>query len=145
MTQIKAQLNGLRISPRKVRLVVGLIKRKNVTVALDQLAHMAKRSSHPLTKLLESAIANAENTYKLDRETLFIKEMFVDEGIKLRRYRPKGFGRANPIEKKTSRIQVVLESREANVAPKAAAKEVAADEAKPAKAPKRISKKASSK
>jgi large subunit ribosomal protein L22 len=145
MTQIKAQLNGLRISPRKVRLVVGLIKRKNVNVALDQLAHMAKRSSHPLTKLLESAIANAENTYKLDRETLIIKEMFVDEGIKLRRYRPKGFGRANPIEKKTSRIQVVLESREAKVAPKAAAKEVAADEAKPAKAPKRISKKASSK
>lgn len=111
MPQVKAQLNGLRISPRKVRLLVGLIKRKDVTIALDQLSHMAKRSSVPLVKLIESAIANAENTYKLDRETLFIKEMFVDEGIKLKRYRPKGFGRANPIEKKTSRVNLVLEDR----------------------------------
>lgn len=111
MTQIKAQLNGLRISPRKVRLLVGLIKRKDVQAALDQLAHMAKRSSVPLVKLLESAIANAENTYKLNRDTLFIKEMFVDEGVKLKRYRPKGFGRTSPIEKKTSRISVVLESK----------------------------------
>lgn len=111
MTQVTAQLNGLRISPRKVRLLTGLIKRKDVQIALDQLAHMSKRSSAPLTKLLESAIANAENTYKLNRDTLFIKEIFVDEGVKLKRYRPKGFGRANPIEKKTSRISVVLESK----------------------------------
>ena len=119
MTTVKAQLNGLRISPRKVRLLVGLIKRKNVDTALDQLNQMAKRSSIPLTKLLQSAIANAENTYKLNRDTLFIKEMFVDEGIKLQRYRPKGFGRAAPIEKKTSRVSVVLESREPKVAAKA--------------------------
>ncbi len=115
MTQIKAQLNGLRISPRKVRLLVGLIKRKDVQIALDQLAHMAKRPSVPLVKLLESAIANAENTYKLNRDTLFIKEMFVDEGVKLKRYRPKGFGRTSPIEKKTSRVSVVLEAREPKV------------------------------
>jgi len=111
MIQIKAQLNGLRISPRKVRLLVGLIKRKDVQAALDQLAHMAKRPSVPLVKLLESAVANAENTYKLNRDTLFIKEMTVDEGVKLKRYRPKGFGRTSPIEKKTSRISVVLEAR----------------------------------
>ncbi|MEK7638258.1 MAG: 50S ribosomal protein L22 [Patescibacteria group bacterium] len=115
MTQIKAQLNGLRISPRKVRLLVGLIKRKDVQAALDQLAHMAKRPSVPLVKLLESAVANAENTYKLNRDTLFIKEMTVDDGVKLKRYRPKGFGRTSPIEKKTSRISVVLESREPKV------------------------------
>jgi len=111
MMQIKAQLNGLRISPRKVRLVVGLIKHKDVEVALDQLAHMAKRPTVALVKLIESAVANAQNTYKLDRDTLFIKEMWVDEGVKLKRYRPKGFGRSNPIEKKTSRVSVVLESR----------------------------------
>lgn len=110
MTQVTAQLNGLRISPRKVRLLAGLIRRKEVQVALDQLAHMAKRTSVPLMKLLESAIANAEHVHKLDRSSLFIKGIQVDEGVKLKRYRPKGFGRANPIEKKTSRISVVLEA-----------------------------------
>ena len=122
MIQIKAQLNGLRISPRKVRLLVGLIKHKDVEIALDQLAHMAKRPTVPLVKLIESAVANAQNTYKLDRETLFIKEMWVDEGVKLKRYRPKGFGRTSPIEKKTSRVSVVLESRAPKVEAKPEAK-----------------------
>lgn len=115
MIQIKAQLNGLRISPRKVRLLVGLIKRKDVQTALDQLSHMAKRPSVPLTKLIQSAVANASSAYKLERDTLFIKDMWVDEGIKLKRYRPKGFGRTSPLEKKTSRVSVVLESRPAKV------------------------------
>ena len=125
MTQIKAQLNGLRLSPRKVRLVVGLLKRKSLQTALDQLSFMAKRPSAPLAKLLQSAAANAENTYKLDRDTLFIKDMWVDEGVKLKRYRAKGFGRANPIEKKTSRVSVVLESRAPKVAEKTAEKATA--------------------
>jgi large subunit ribosomal protein L22 len=122
MTQVKAQLNGLRMSPRKVRLLVGLVKRKPVAVAIDQLQHMTKRASSPLIKLIESASANAHNNFKLDREHLFIRDMWVDEGIKLRRYRPKGFGRANPIEKKTSRVCLVLEDR----APKAPASTKAA-------------------
>lgn len=99
------------MSPRKVRLVVGLIRRKNVQAALDQMGHMAKRSVAPLTKLINSAIANAQNNFKLDREHLWIKDMQVDEGIKLKRFQPKGFGRANPIEKKTSRVRLVLEHR----------------------------------
>lgn len=121
MTQVKAQLNGLRMSPRKVRLLVGLVKRRTVAVAIDQLQHMTKRASSPLIKLIESAAANAHNNFKLDRDHLFIKDMWVDEGIKLRRFRPKGFGRANPIEKKTSRVNVVLEDR----APKADVAKVA--------------------
>jgi large subunit ribosomal protein L22 len=111
MTTVKAQLNGLRISPRKVRLVAGLLKRRTVAAALDQVAHMPKRSALPLKKLIESAAANAHNNFKLDRDHLFIIDFRVDEGIKLRRFRPKGFGRANPIEKKTSRVTVVLEDR----------------------------------
>ena len=111
MTLVKAQLNGLRMSPRKVRLLVGLIKRRTVAAALDQLSNATKRASSPLAKLIESAAANAHNNFKLDRDHLFIKDMWVDEGIKLRRFRPKGFGRASPIEKKTSRISVVLEDR----------------------------------
>jgi len=111
MTQVKAQLNGLRITPRKVRLVAGLIRRKPVPAAVDQLQQMSKRSAVPLIKLIESAVANASSAYKLDREHLFIRELRVDEGVKLKRFKAKGFGRANPIEKKTSRISVVLEDR----------------------------------
>jgi len=121
MTTVKAQLNGLRMTPRKVRLVAGLIRKKRVADALDQLAHMAKRAGNPLAKLINSAVANASHNLKLDRDHLWIKELAVDEGIKLKRYRPKGFGRANPIEKKTSRIRLVLEHR-APAAPAASAK-----------------------
>lgn len=111
MTTITAQLNALRISPRKVRLVAALLKHKRAVQALDQLTHTVKRSSQPLAKLLRSAIANAEHNLKLDRDHLWIRDIQVDEGVKLKRFQPKGFGRANPIEKKTSRIRVVLEHR----------------------------------
>ncbi len=111
MTTVRAQLNGLRIAPRKVRLLVSLIRRKRVDDAVDQLSHMAKRSSHPLVKLLNSAVANASHNLKLEREHLWIKDIAVDEGVKIKRFRAKGFGRANPIEKKTSRVRLVLEHR----------------------------------
>lgn len=111
MNTITAQLNGLRISPRKVRLVVSLMRRKSVAMALDQIAALPKRSAKPLVKLINSAVANAENNLKLTREHLWIKEFHVDEGVKLKRYQPKGFGRANPIQKKTSRISLTLEHR----------------------------------
>jgi large subunit ribosomal protein L22 len=112
MTEIKAQLNGLRIAPRKVRSLTNLIKGKNVDDAIDQLRHFVRRGSPALVKLVESAVANAKNNFKLERDVLTIKSMLVDEGIKLKRYRPKGFGRAAPIEKKTSRIRVILEAKE---------------------------------
>lgn len=99
------------MSPRKVRLLVGLVRRRSVAAALDQLNNTTKRASSPLTKLIESAAANAHNNFKLERDHLYIKDLWVDEGVKLRRFRPKGFGRASPIEKKTSRVNVVLEDR----------------------------------
>ena len=111
MTEIRAQLNSLRMSPRKVRLVVDAVKKKSVAAALEQLSVMPKRAAAPLVKLVRSAIANAEHNLKLDQEHLFIKAMWVDEGTKLKRYRPKGFGRPSPIEKKTSRVRLVLEHR----------------------------------
>lgn len=122
MTTVKAQLNGLRISPRKVRALVNLIKAKDVDVAVDQLQHYVRRGSPALIKLIQSAVANAENNFKLKRDGLYIKDMQVDEGIKLKRFMPKGFGRANPIEKKTSRIRIVLADRE----PKTPATEITA-------------------
>lgn len=111
MTLIKAQLNGLRIAPRKVRLLVNLIRKKDVQTAVDQLTFITKRPSSPLVKLIESAVANAQSVHKINRESLFIKDMFVDEGVKLKRFMPKGFGRANPIQKKTSRVSIVLEDK----------------------------------
>ena len=111
MTDITAQLNGLRMSPRKVRLVAGLLKGKRVTAAIDQLTGASKRASAPLVKLIKSAVANAHNNLKLDTEHLWIKRMQVNEGVKLKRFRAKGFGRANPVEKKTSRVMVVLEHK----------------------------------
>ena len=112
MTETKAQLNGLRIAPRKVRALAGLIKGKPVDAAIDQLRFYVRRGSPALIKLVESAVANAENNGKLDRAALFIKNITVDEGAKLKRYRPKGFGRAAPIEKKTSRVTLLLDSKE---------------------------------
>ena len=108
MSEVKAQLNGLRMAPRKVRAVVNLIKGKNVLDALAQLEVLVKRSSSPVVKLIRSAIANAENNNNMVKENLYIKSINVDEGVKLKRFKPKGFGRVSPIEKKTSRIRVVL-------------------------------------
>lgn len=112
MTDIKAQLNGLRIAPRKMRALVDLVKSKDVDGAIDQLRFYVRRGSPALVKLIESAVANAENNFKLKREALFIKDFAVDEGVKLKRFRPKGFGRAAPIEKKTSRVRLVLGARD---------------------------------
>jgi len=113
--EVRAQLNGLRIAPRKVRLVADLIKAKDVEIALDQLAHLAKRSALPVMKVLNSAVANAEHNHRMVRSNLFVKLVWVDEGVKLRRWRPKGFGRAAPIQKKTSRVNIVLDERVAGV------------------------------
>jgi len=108
MAEVTAQLNGLRMAPRKVRAVVNLIKGKNVLDALAQLEALVKRSSSPIAKLLKSAIANAENNNNMVKENLYVKSINVDEGVKLKRFKPKGFGRVSPIEKKTSRVRVVL-------------------------------------
>lgn len=109
--QVRAELRQLRISPRKVRLVAGLLKGLDVAHARYQLDTVVKKSSTPMLKLLNSAVANATNNFNLEETNLFVKEVNVDEGIKLKRFRPKGFGRTSPIEKKTSHIRIILEER----------------------------------
>lgn len=108
MAEVKAQLNSLRLAPRKVRAVVNSVKGKNALKALEQLEFLARRSAEPVMKLLKSALANAENNFSMVRSNLYIKEFYVDEGVKLKRYRPKAFGRAGEIQKKTSHISLVL-------------------------------------
>lgn len=109
--EIKAQLNNLRISPRKVRLLLSVIKGLGADNAKNQLDHLTKRSAKPLAKLLNSALANAQRNFGLVRGNLFVKEVIINEGPKLKRFRPKGFGSTSPIEKKTSHIKIILAER----------------------------------
>lgn len=109
--EISAQLKGLRTAPRKVRLVSGILKGLDALEAKAKLDYLAKRSAKPLAKLLDSALANAHHNLSLVKENLFIKDIIVNEGPKLKRFRPKGFGTTSPIEKKTSHIEIVLAER----------------------------------
>lgn len=107
--QVKAQLNNLRVAPRKVRLVANLIKGMKVDDALDQLRFLNKKSAQPVAVLLSSAIANATNNLSLDRSNLRIKEAVVEQGITLKRFMPRAYGRANVIRKKMSHVRIIVE------------------------------------
>jgi large subunit ribosomal protein L22 len=106
--QTQAKLRHLRISPRKVRLVVDAIRGQEVQAALDQLQFIRKKASLPVSKLLKSSIANAEHNHELKKDNLYIKEIKVDEGPSLKRWRPRAFGRASAIQKRTSHISLIL-------------------------------------
>jgi large subunit ribosomal protein L22 len=107
--EVKASLKYLRISPRKVRLVVDLIRGLPVKNAEAYLLHLSKKSSHPLLKLLRSAMANAEHNFNLDKNNLYVRAMRVDEGPALKRWRARARGAAYPIRKRSSHIFLTLE------------------------------------
>lgn len=111
--RVIAKLNNLRISPRKVRLVGDMIRGKNVGKAKSVLSFSVKKGALPMKKLLDSALANAKNNFKLDEKDLFVSLIKVDEGRTLRRWRPRARGRACRIEKKTSNITLELNIFEA--------------------------------
>lgn len=102
---MKATLSNLRISPRKVRLVAGLIKGKPVAQALAQLDILAKRSALPVAKLINSAVANSGVK---DATKLVIKNITVNEGVVLKRMMPRAHGRASRINKRNSHLAVEL-------------------------------------
>ena len=103
-----AKLNHFKMAPRKVRLVVDLIKGLPVNEAEAQLIVSKKRASEQIIKLLRSAIANAKNTKEMNPDKLFIKEAWVDEGPVLKRFMPRAQGRAASIHKKTSHVVLIL-------------------------------------
>lgn len=109
--QYKFHLNNLRIAPRKVRLIANLIKRSPVLSAETQLKFQSKKATLPMLKLLKSAKASAINNFNLSPENLYVSNILVDEGPKLKRFRPRAFGRAGAIHKKTSHITLILEER----------------------------------
>jgi len=104
-----ATLRDLRVSPRKVRLLVDAIRKKTVAQALLTLQFSGKDASTPVAKLIQSAVANAEHNYGIDVDSLVIAKAFVDGGATLHRWMPRAFGRAAKIRKRTSHITVVLE------------------------------------
>lgn len=106
--EVKASLKNLRMSPRKVRLVIDVIRKMSVSEALDQLKFVNKLAAEPIAKLIKSAVANAENTYSLDKNNLFIKEIRSDEGIMLKRWMPRAHGRATSLRKRGCHLTLTL-------------------------------------
>lgn len=104
---MKAYLKNYRQSPRKVRLVAGLIRGKGVNESITQLDFLAKRAGDPMKKLLISAVANAKMQGK-DVNDLFIKELQVDKGVTLKRMMPAAMGTGHRINKRTSHILLTL-------------------------------------
>lgn len=105
---IKASLTNFRQSPRKVRSVANLVRGKSVVSALNTLNFLSKKAADPLYDLLQSALANAKNTYNLEKEGLMIKELRVDGGVILKRRMPRARGTAYPIYKRSSHVLMVL-------------------------------------
>jgi len=109
--EVKA-ISTVTISPRKVRLVADAIRKLSLTQALQLLALAPKRSARPLTKVIQSAIANAVNNNRLSQDSLRLKAVDVMEGPVLKRFHASTRGRIHPYIKQTSHIRIVLESVE---------------------------------
>lgn len=109
--EARAHVRHVRIAPRKVRIVVNLIRGKNIRDAEAILRHTPKRASKVVAKLIQSAAANAQNNHDLDPGDLFVSEIWVDGGPILKRIHPRSRGQAFPIMKRTSHISVVLRPR----------------------------------
>lgn len=122
--QAKAQLNSLKMTPQKVRLLADLIRGLSVAQALQQLSFSRKHAARPLKKLLESAIANADHNHSLKKEILKVETIFVNEGSTLKRWMPRAMGRATPLRKRTSHITLVLSGEIDEVAKKESKKEI---------------------
>ena len=105
----KACAKYIRISPHKLRLVANNIRGLSVESALTQLQFTPKKGARLLSKVVNSALANATQNDAVDEDALFIKRIFVDQGPTAKRWRPRAMGRATRILKKTSHVTVILD------------------------------------
>ncbi|MBP1573870.1 MAG: 50S ribosomal protein L22 [Oscillospiraceae bacterium] len=110
--EAKAILKTARIAPRKVQIVLDLIRGKDLNVALAIVKHTPKAASEYLEKLLKSAAANAENNHNMDKNNLYVAQCYVCPGPIMKRIMPRAQGRAFRILKRTSHITVVLKERD---------------------------------
>lgn len=109
--EVKASSKFIRMSPKKVRLVATLVRGLDVDEAVTQLRFSKKDAAMPISKLIKSAIANAEENDDLKSNNLFVKEIFVDGGPTIKRWFPRAMGRATPKRKRSSHINLVLSER----------------------------------
>jgi large subunit ribosomal protein L22 len=110
--QALAKVTDIRIAPRKVRVVVDLIRGKNIEDALALLRFLPKRAAEVVGKVVKSAAANAEHNFELNRDRLYVSQAYVDAGPTLKRFQPRQRGQAFQIKKRSSHITVVVRERE---------------------------------
>jgi large subunit ribosomal protein L22 len=108
---VKAKARFIRISPTKVRKILEAVKGKRVEDALNNLKFMTQKAARVLDKVIRSAVANADQKPGIDVDSLFIRNIFVDQGASLKRFRPRAQGRAYRILKRTSHITVILSEK----------------------------------
>ncbi|NCB20731.1 MAG: 50S ribosomal protein L22 [Clostridia bacterium] len=151
--EIKASLNNLRMSPRKARLVLDIVRGLPVEKALEQLQFINKLAAEPILKLIKSAIANAEHNFNLVKDNLYIKEIKADGGMTIKRWMPRAHGRATTIRKRSCHITLVLgeivasekkEARKVKVEAPVKLEQIVAEAEKGAKQKKAITKKTKS-
>jgi len=108
---VKSVVRYVRVSPRKARLVIDMIRGRYAEEALDILRHTPKAVAKTIERIVTVGVANAENNDELDIDTLYIKEAYVDQGPTMKRFRPRAMGRATKIRKRTSHITVILDEK----------------------------------
>jgi len=109
--EIRAKARFIRISPQKIRLIMGQVRGKKVEDALNLLSFAPQRGARILKKLLDSAVANAQQNADMDVDSLYISKVYADEGPTLKRWRPRAQGRATRIRKRTSHLTVILDEK----------------------------------
>lgn len=109
--EVKARLKYARVGAQKARLVADAVRGKDVNEAIRILTFMPKKSAVMFKKLIESAVANAEDKKVIDVDNLYVKSVFVDQGPQIKRFRPRAQGRAFMIRKKLSHLNVILDER----------------------------------
>ena len=110
-TEARAVATNVRITPRKVRLVIDQVRGKDVKVALGLLKNINRAASEPVSKVIRSAAANAINNFGMDESKLYIAQIWANDGLKMRRYLPRAKGSASGLVKRTSHIYVVVKMR----------------------------------
>lgn len=109
--EARAIAKFIRVSPRKARMVVDLIRGKKLEEALAILRYTPNKATEAVTKVVKSAAANAEHNYEMDKDELIISQVYVDQGPTLKRFMPRAMGRADVMRRKTSHITVVVSDK----------------------------------
>lgn len=111
VTEAHAVARDVRVTPRKVRLVMDLVRGKSVDEALELLYHVNRSASTPVAKLIKSAAANATNNFGMNGEKLYVAEIQASDGIRMKRFTPRAKGSSSPIIKRTSFMRVTVKER----------------------------------